>query len=287
MAVPQQPGGFGQFRPLLSGPSPADRSNVTVRVWQLCAGVLGLLLSAMLLAGGGYAIGLFFLAVTTVWLVFRLRVAEPGHVAGAFAVRRGRLKLAQTAVLLAIYVCVCATLFVAQHDNWSRHTEGQVATYALAGFAFLLLREMNRLGDSALNWLSGGWAEQAVGTSLAELREDGWTVIDNWLRDDGWGNIDHVVWGPNGAYAIETKSGSFRRSHLSQALGNAAWTKRKLGVRWVTAVVCVPGRAEPREDGYAWVVGRECLVEWLRKRPLSRDVPAGPSARQAASTVAV
>lgn len=54
-------------------------SNMTMRVWQLCVGVLGLLLSTMLLANSGYVIGLFFLAMTTVWLAFRLRIAEPGQ----------------------------------------------------------------------------------------------------------------------------------------------------------------------------------------------------------------
>jgi len=96
------------------------------------------------------------------------------------------------------------------------------------------------------------------------------------------GIFDHVVWGPNGAYAIETKSGTFRRGHLGQTLGNAAWTQRKLGVHWVTAVVCVEGSTAPRKDGNAWVVGRECLVDWLRQRPVSRDVPADASLRQLA-----
>jgi len=52
---------------------------------------------------------------------FALRIAEPGHVAGAFAVRRGRLKLAQTTVLFAIYIAVTATLFIAQHDHVRLH----------------------------------------------------------------------------------------------------------------------------------------------------------------------
>jgi len=160
-----------------------------MRVWHLGVGALGLLLTALLLAAGGYLLGLFFLIVTTVWVAFRLRPAEPGHIAGAFAMRRGWLELAQAAVLFVIYLAVAVTLFIAQGDQWARHTEGRVAAYALAGLAFLLFRELSRLRDSGFNWLRGGRVEQAVGASLAELRKDGWTVIDNWLRDDGWGNI--------------------------------------------------------------------------------------------------
>lgn len=124
---------------------------MTARAWELLVGGLGLLLATLLLIGHGYTIGLFFLAVASVWLLARLRVAEPGHIAGAFALRQGWLIVARMLALFAIYVGICITFFIAQHDHWHTQTPGQVATYALAGLAFFLLRELNRSGNAALN----------------------------------------------------------------------------------------------------------------------------------------
>lgn len=92
-------------------------------------------------------------------------------------------------------------------------------------------------------------------------------MIDNFLRDDGWGNIDHVAWGASGVYAIETKSGQLRRSHLRQAAGNAAWLKGKLAVPWVTAVICLPDETPAHQDGWVYVMGQRELLDWLRSRP--------------------
>jgi hypothetical protein len=164
-------------------------------VWEAVVALLGLLLVALLLVGGGYAVGLFFLATTSVWIASRIRVAEPGHIAGAFAIRRGRLHVARTGILFAIYLGVCLALLVAAQDHWSRDIEGQVAAYSLAALGFLLLREIRQSGDTAFNWLTGGRAEQAVAGVLEPLKSEGWIVIDNFVRDDGWGNVDHVVWG--------------------------------------------------------------------------------------------
>lgn len=43
-------------------------------------------------------------------------------------------------------------------------------------------------------------------------------------------DVDHIVCGPTGAYAIETKSRPFSKRDTHQALGNAAWLKGQLGV---------------------------------------------------------
>jgi hypothetical protein len=147
---------------------------------------------------------------------------------------------------------------------------GQVATYALAGLAFFLLCEHKRVGDSALSRLDGGLAEEAVVASLTSLAAEGWWRIENnRLRDDGFGDVDVIASDPSGrVFAIETKSRPLRRRDLRQALGNAAWLKGRLGVRWVNAVVCVPGDTAGSRDGKAWVVGQEQLVDRLRNAPV-------------------
>jgi hypothetical protein len=83
---------------------------------------------------------------------------------------------------------------------------------------------MDRRGDEAINWLKGTRAEEEVGTRLDQLKAEGWEVLHNLKKDFG-GNIDHLVRGKRGAYAIETKSGRFRHRDVPQAVGNAVWVK--------------------------------------------------------------
>jgi hypothetical protein len=160
---------------------------------------------------------------------------------------------------------------VAAFQHWATlDARGRVAVWALAGFAWLVYREMDRRGDEAINWLIGSRAEEEVGRKLDALRAEGWEVIHNLKKDFG-GNVDHFIRGERGAYAIETKSGRFRRRDLPQALGNAAWVKEKFGERWVTAVLCVAGDSSPpHQEGRAWVLHRDDLQKWLQNRPVER-----------------
>jgi hypothetical protein len=85
------------------------------------------------------------------------------------------------------------------------------------------------------------------------------------------------VWGERGAYAIETKSGSLRRSDLAQAKVNAWWAKEKFGAHWVEPLVCVGKDAppEPRSENGVWILSPEQVLPWLRAR--SRDVTRNPA----------
>jgi len=53
-------------------------------------------------------------------------------------------------------------------------------------------------------WLRGAEGEEAVGEILENLSADGWHVLHDITF--GHGNIDHVVIGPGGVFAVETKS---------------------------------------------------------------------------------
>jgi hypothetical protein len=168
--------------------------------------------------------------------------------------------------LFAIYGTLVYFFFVARREHWSRHTSGTVAVWAMAGLAVYLVRDILRLGEGANRWLLGSDMEREVARLLDPLREEGWIVTHDIKKDRG-GNVDHFVSGPNGAYAIETKRGSARAADRNQAIWNAVWAKEKFGLRWVTAVLCVgtDPPAHPLQQGYAWVVGTDHLVDFLRR----------------------
>ncbi len=181
-------------------------------------------------------------------------------------------------LVVGIYSAVAVAAF-----SVSREPVGNARTYAsfaLAGLAFMLLRELQEASDAAINWLIGGRAEVEVGEKLAVLQDRGWLVLHGVLKDRG-GDIDHVVCGPAGAFAIETKSYRFRRADIGQAAGNAAWLKETLGIRWATGVLCVPEERKPSKNGVIWVMGQNELVPWLEKQ---REQPVDPGVARAALT---
>jgi hypothetical protein len=175
--------------------------------------------------------------------------------------------LVATATLFAALVTTIVFVVIAAISHWSRDPQGQVAIYALTGLEILLFVEMRRRGDEAANWLVGSRAEREVGRQLEPLREEGWHVVHNLKKDRG-GNVDHLVWSERGAYAIETKSRSLRRSDLGQAKVNAWWAKEKFGARWVEPLVCVRSDPPP-EPRYENGVSGSC-------RPSSSVRGCGP-----------
>jgi hypothetical protein len=162
-------------------------------------------------------------------------------------------------------VATLATSLVGALHHWQRDARGSIAIFALCGMEILLLMEIQRRGNSALNWLIGGQAEKRVGAELEPLRDEGWLVIHRLVKDLG-GDVDHVVCGPHGAYAIETKSGRFAWRQVGQAQGGANFAQYKLGLRRVVPVVCVGHEFRPTLKGSAWVMSANHLVPWLRSR---------------------
>jgi hypothetical protein len=84
-------------------------------------------------------------------------------------------------------------------------------------------------------WLRGAEGEEAVGGILESLTADGWHVIHD--VSFGRGNIDHVVVGPGGVFAVETKSHAGRISldrldpkMLSQAYAEKKTLEERLGI---------------------------------------------------------
>ena len=100
-------------------------------------------------------------------------------------------------------------------------------------------------------WLKGVSGESQVQQALKELEPLGYRVIND--VDMGRGNVDHVVVGPTGVFAIETKNRGGRvvseegrlvnrwdEEHASQAVREAMWVRDRARVRFVVALLVYP-----------------------------------------------
>lgn len=243
-------------------------------VWESTAAALAVLVSVLYFAVGQLFAAALILGFAIFLVGLRIRFVErPDKRGGDHALRHFRAELAQTIGLFIALIATLVTAIVGAIQHWQRDTHGSIALFALSGMEILLLFEMQRRGDSSLNWLVGGKAEQRVGAELESLRDEGWLVIHRLVKDFG-GDVDHVVCGPNGAYAIETKSSRFAWRHVGQAQGAANFTRYKLGLRRVIPVVCVGDEFRPTLKGSAWVMSANHLVPWLLSR---RDDPVDVS----------
>jgi hypothetical protein len=158
--------------------------------WEATGAVTLALFAVLLLLGGDYVSGPVLLALVVLGVTSRLRIVEQ-NLAGSYDRSRWRVGLAQTLSLFAIYLAVLALVIVAAVRHWATvDARGRVAVWALAGFAWLLFREMDRRGDEAINWLKGTRAEERVGEQLDQLQAEGWEVVHNLKKDFG-GNVDH------------------------------------------------------------------------------------------------
>jgi hypothetical protein len=135
-------------------------------------------------------------------------------------------------------------------------------------------------------WLKGARGEETVGLVLAELREDGYRDLHD--IETGRGNIDHVVIGPTGVVAVETKNrggtfasvkgrlqlnGRLRTDVLKQAQRAAMEIRRRLqkaGIKTFVEAVVVStnaavagGELRFRE---ATILEVDRLPEWIRSR---------------------
>lgn len=120
----------------------------------------------------------------------------------------------------------------------------------------LLHRLLHRIDEAELsNWRKGATGEELVGATLDQL-DDQFRVIND--ESTGRGNIDHIVIGPTGIFAIETKAwtgriwtngralmynGTDTSKTIGQALAEAFVVKDRLakaGIpRYVQAVICL------------------------------------------------
>jgi hypothetical protein len=238
---------------------------VTLRLWEIGAAVLGALFAFIFIFSNVWGIGVGMLCADALWLLTRLEIVEKPGAPGRYAALRGRLGVVKLVLVLGVYAAVIYGVLIVQSDDGQNTRVGVVALFALIGLGYLLLGELQRSGDEALNWLIGARAERIVGRELDALKAGGWLVLHGHKREWG-GDIDHVLSGPRGVYAIETKSYGFRRRDLRQPAWNAAWLKERVGISWVTGVLCVNEDRPPTLEGKVWVMGYRELRPWLETR---------------------
>jgi hypothetical protein len=119
--------------------------------------------------------------------------------------------------------------------------------------AYLLMRKDVR---DMLRWNQGARGEERVGSVLASLRSRGFVALHD--LEFGGGNVDHVVVGPTGVFALETKAWR-RKIWLASGprlmVGNRDETSCK---RQVMNEVYEVKRRLAKEGADPYVVG--CLV---------------------------
>jgi hypothetical protein len=71
--------------------------------------------------------------------------------------------------------------------------------------SFIVSRRGKRHEIQGLKYQKGMMGEASVADALKKL-DDSYLVINDLLLKDGSGNIDHIILGPNGIFAVETKS---------------------------------------------------------------------------------
>ena len=236
---------------------------MSIRLWELVAAVFVLLYAALQFSVGGIGVSIGIVAGTVIWLTTRVTILESDGRAGGYGRRTAWQSYLRVAFLYVAFIATVGVLVEAWLAHWQRTTQGDVAVVALLAIELLLAREIVPGLEEAINRRKGYRTEEAVGAELKPLSDLGWLVTHDWKKPRG-GNVDHIVCGPGGAFAIETKSSRFRWRSLSQAAGNAAEIKKTLGVRWVQGVLCVddPEQAPTKRDP-VWVVSRQEIRQWL------------------------
>lgn len=238
---------------------------MSIQIWEIAVALVALLYALSEYFVGGLGVALGILAGTAAWLATRAQPREGNGEAAGYARRKTRLLIFRVIALILALLATLGTMVAVLLAHWQYDVQGNVAVVALTAVALLLMSELAPSVDTAINWLTGARAEEAVGAELDPLSEMGWLVIHDWKKSRG-GNVDHIVCGPGGAYAIETKSGRFWKSDLRQTSGNAYAIKKTLGsqVNFVQGVLCVDDPEQrPKYFDPVWVVSRQELRDWL------------------------
>jgi hypothetical protein len=136
---------------------------------------------------------------------------------------------------------------------WLRTASGRgfLTGIVAMGWAWWCWAIVHLFDDEAERDRKGAEGEESTGHALRPLRRHGWTVIHD-LEYPGLGNVDHVIVGPGGVIAIDSKftterlsvtakaiRGS-RRGHISEAKYAAHLAERALGCAGFEAVDVEP-----------------------------------------------
>jgi hypothetical protein len=216
----------------------------------------------------------------------RRRVLAGDGRAGVWA--RGEARRAQRAFLartwrrlLAFVVVVCAVggpALLLLPVGLRGFAAGSLVTATIAA---AVLWVVQATGTAAT--MMGDTAEQWTAAALRRLRRGGWHLVNHVTLTHG--DIDHVLVGPGGAYAVETKWRSRRWTYDEQLAAAAKladnakrlrlWQPFKAaGVDTVTPVIVIWGPADQQKNavtmleptGTVLLAGAH-LTAWLEKLP--------------------
>lgn len=188
---------------------------------------------------------------------------------------------------MVAYVAIAATLVVVTH--------GALRTVfaVLLGSALTLLLFFWAIGDvHSLVWAWGGVGEQQTAALLAELPPE-W-MCEHDIPNGEWSNWDHILVGPAGVFAIDSKNVSRRTVATGDALrsgrlvlpgrafrGSAKGLYRLLEAEdlrppFLQAVVVIWGDFPQRshEEELVVYVHASELLEWLGRQQRARLSPA-------------
>jgi hypothetical protein len=195
----------------------------------------------------------------------------------------------------ALAVSVLLFGVIAGFDLLVLHGNSFLLGFAVGASAALFLAALElQVPQRVENWRIGASAERRTGKCLASLEAQGWSVHHGVLAD--WGDRDHLVFGPNGLFLLETKHRSGRmavqdgslvtkypfsgddpekREPLSAGCTTRAHelasqvarrTRRTTYQPWVHAVVVLWGdfpAGETTSNGVTFIHGQR-LAGWLR-----------------------
>ena len=138
--------------------------------------------------------------------------------------------------MLALWACFVIGVFVALawfEGSLKRWIDpGLVTAFLLgAGIATAIATVVVLMGmDGARGYREGREAESWTAKLLQPLRKDGWTLVNN--VEFKTENIDHVLLGPRGAIAVETKFSARGWDLTAPAVGKTrlrgAWWRQQL-----------------------------------------------------------
>ena len=115
-----------------------------------------------------------------------------------------------TLLIVAIVAAFCEGVIVTTFIIKRGGIAALVLTLAIGLFLLWLLRRAGRRVEmhetESLNWRRGALGEYEVGAELERLSDD--YIVFNNVNTAGFGNFDHIVIGPTGLFAIETKNWS-------------------------------------------------------------------------------
>lgn len=187
-----------------------------------------------------------------------------------------------------------ATACYAVEVLWMHHLGAWLLGAAAALFVIGYTVLSNYAPAHIENWKTGADAERRTEKTLRALEREGWQAVHD--LPTPFGNIDHVVVGPGGVYALDTKQpqgrvrvdgdvvrvsrranprGAYSEAKMATAARGAAWgLSREIGdvlgrSPWVHAAIVLWSPFEQRvaEGNRVVFVHGDELIEWLRKQP--------------------